>query len=269
MTACFQPTRRCSGNAAPPRYSDSDGAPPDDAYEPGLAIANAEKLVEQDGVVALIGVTGTPTVSAMFDYVVGNRIPLLAPLTGARFLRVPYQRYVINMRAGYDDEVLTMVNHCIGQGRSRISIFFQVCGSARPWIPAHAPPAPPLTTTALQDDGFGKVGIDALKVALTNYGLSILSNGSYPRNTDNVTVGLNQLRDSINSPQCVVMIGAATALAKFVRQAKAVFPGDVLYYSVSFVGPEKLVALLHDTTANVFITQVRARVAERRRGLPP
>ena len=59
----------------------------DDAYEPELAIANTRRLIEQEGVFALIGAVGTPTSRAAVPLADAAGVPYLAPFTGAAFLR--------------------------------------------------------------------------------------------------------------------------------------------------------------------------------------
>eukprot|EP00808_Paulinella_micropora_P023142 g62502.t1 len=208
----------------------------DDGYEPALAINNTQRLLEQNQVFALLGYVGTPTTYAVLDYAtVARDVPLVAPLTGARPLRYPFQANVINLRASYDDEVHSFVQYCFAKGKELISIFYQ-------------------------DDGYGQAGLLALDTQLLNRGTQILSKGTYRRNTENVEEGLAKMQDaSLPQPQAVVLIGTARALAKFIVLARPKWP-QVLFHTVSFVGAEvfatELLAAGPTALGNVYVTQV-------------
>ena len=75
-----------------------------DDYEPEVAIANTNKLIEKDGVFALIGEVGTPTSKAVQPISTERGVPFIAPFTGADFLRDPALTNVINVRASYGQE---------------------------------------------------------------------------------------------------------------------------------------------------------------------
>ena len=59
----------------------------DDTYEPELAIENAQRLIDQDGVFALIGSVGTPTSRSTAPVALAAGVPLVGPFTGAAILR--------------------------------------------------------------------------------------------------------------------------------------------------------------------------------------
>ena len=52
----------------------------DDAYEPEAAVANTTKLIEEDGVFALIGAVGTPTSRSAVPVTEAYGVPLHSPL---------------------------------------------------------------------------------------------------------------------------------------------------------------------------------------------
>ena len=73
----------------------------DDRYEPPLTLRNTRQLIERDKVFALFGYVGTPTVKAVLPLVESQKIPMIAPLTGAQLLRQPHRPRVFNLRASY------------------------------------------------------------------------------------------------------------------------------------------------------------------------
>ena len=70
-----------------------------DDYEPEVAIAKTNKLIDEDRVFALIGEVGTPTSKAVQPITTEQGVPFIGPFTGADFLRDPSLTNVINVRA--------------------------------------------------------------------------------------------------------------------------------------------------------------------------
>src|SRR5689334_17668338 len=98
----------------------------DDGYEPAPAAANAVELINRDEVFALIGAVGTPTSQVILPVALQNNVPFIGAFTGARFLRDPWNRYIVNVRASYIDETAAMVNYLTNVKRIfHMSIFYQ------------------------------------------------------------------------------------------------------------------------------------------------
>ena len=98
----------------------------DDYYEPEAAIANTTRLIEDEGVFALIGAVGTPTSRSAVPVAESNGVPYIAPFTGAGLLRDDDLEYVINLRASYNQETKEMVTRLTEDlGIQRISIIYQ------------------------------------------------------------------------------------------------------------------------------------------------
>ena len=93
----------------------------DDKYDPATAVAAAKSLAGQ-GVLALMLSRGTGPTEAMLPVLKENRLPLIAPATGAISLHEPVQPYVYNLRASYQREAERAVKHLAGMGVKRITI---------------------------------------------------------------------------------------------------------------------------------------------------
>ncbi len=94
----------------------------DDGYEPERTAANTRKFISE-GVLALFGYVGTPTTLAALPLATASKIPLIAPFTGAAGLREPFNRYIIHVRASYDDETHAIVRHAASIGQYKWSLF--------------------------------------------------------------------------------------------------------------------------------------------------
>lgn len=93
----------------------------DDKYDPATAAAAAKSLASQ-GVLALMLSRGTGPTESMLPVLKDNRLPLIAPATGAISLYEPIQPYVFHLRASYQREAERAVRHLAGIGVKRITI---------------------------------------------------------------------------------------------------------------------------------------------------
>lgn len=200
-----------------------------DEYNPAPAANNTARLINEHHVIGCLAYCGTPTTLAALEVTLPARVPMLAPFTGARSLRLPVNRYLVNTRASYDDEIYAFVQYCLNRGITLFSIFYQ-------------------------RDSFGEAGLSGLTLALANQNLKILSYGTYERNTENVT--LTQLESIKIDPQAIVMIGTGIPLAKFTALVQTRWP-SVLLHSVSFLGSEIFLQnLINFNVSSSFLKQV-------------
>ncbi len=201
----------------------------DDGYEPGKAISNTRKLIEDDQVFALIGAVGTPTSKAAHPIAKKAGVPFIGPFTGAGFLRDPINSNVINVRASYDQETEAWIKHLTEDvGAKRIAILYQ-------------------------DDSFGRVGLSGVEKAMKARGKELVAKGTYERNTTAVKSALLTIRKS--RPDAVVMVGAYKPIAAFIKLAKKLKLNST-FVTISFVGSKALANELGKAGKDVVITQV-------------
>lgn len=202
----------------------------DDGYEPDEAVRNTKALISDDHVFALIGAVGTPTSMAVVPIVNERRIPFFGPFTGAEFLRTPFQPYVINVRASYFQEMEKLASYLIDNRKfTRVACFYQ-------------------------NDSYGYAGLEGIERALARRGKQLVSKGSYERNTVAV---MGAMRDIYKAdPEAVVLVGAYSACAEFIKLSKNKIEGDVIFCNISFVGTESLREALGAYGADVLVSQV-------------
>lgn len=94
----------------------------DDKFDAKLAAANVETLVKKDRVFALFQNRGTPLTEAILPILAANKIPLIAPSTGARIFHTPVNPLLFNVRAKYQDEVRKGVEHFATIGSKSIGL---------------------------------------------------------------------------------------------------------------------------------------------------
>ena len=201
----------------------------DDSYDPPRCLANTQKFIIDNNVLALFCYVGTPTTIKVLPLVEEARIPLIGMFTGANALREPFNRYVINIRASYYQETEAAVSHLVKDiGITKIAVFYQY-------------------------DAYGFDGLIGTELALKEYNLEPVARGSYIRGTLDVSEGLDKIRNS--GAEAVVMVGTYGACARFIQLAQE--EGyDPIFYNVSFVGAEELARRIGEGTPTVLMSQV-------------
>jgi len=201
----------------------------DDGYEPKNTVAQTRKLVNDDKVFALFGYVGTPTSTAIMPIIAESKIPFWGPFTGAEFLRSPVNKYIFNVRSSYFDEAEAQVKYLTDTRRvNRIGIFYQ-------------------------NDAYGLAVKGGLVKALRKRNLDIAGEGTYERNTEDVTAAVAALKKA--NPDAVSMVGTYKAMAAFIKAAKAQHFNPV-FLNVSFVGTAALARELGPAGDGVIVTQV-------------
>jgi branched-chain amino acid transport system substrate-binding protein len=201
----------------------------DDGYEPERAIEATKKILAEDKVFALVGAVGTPTSKAAQPIATDAKVPFIGPFTGAEFLRKPYNRYIVNVRASYFQETEAWIEHLTKDlGISKIAILYQ-------------------------DDAFGLAGLDGVKMAMAKRNMSLAAEGSFKRNTTAVKSALLDIMKA--EPQAVVTVGPYKPVAEFIKLARQV-KLDAVFVAISFVGSDALAQELGDKGAGVIVSQV-------------
>ncbi|MEO1232512.1 MAG: ABC transporter substrate-binding protein [Myxococcota bacterium] len=210
----------------------------DDGYEPARTAPNMRKLIDEHDVFAVVGNVGTPTAVVSVPIANEKKVPLFGALTGAGLLRrSPPDRYVLNFRASYNQEMKAMIDGLVDEAGippDRIAFF-------------------------TQNDAYGDAGFSGAAKALRARGYDEIArnvHGRYQRNTVNVEDGLERILDARLQPLAVIMVGTYKACAKFVRLARRE-RFDAVFLNLSFVGAENLARELDGVgDGRVVITQV-------------
>jgi branched-chain amino acid transport system substrate-binding protein len=201
----------------------------DDAYEPDRSIVQTRALIDDDKVFALIGAVGTPTSKAAQPIAAAAKVPFIGPFTGAAFLRDAKLTNVVNVRASYDAETEAWIKHLTEDLKvKKIAIFYQ-------------------------DDAFGRAGLDGVKAAMAKRGMELTGEATYERNTVAVKTALLTLKRL--EPDAVVMVGAYTPCAEFIKLARKVGFNPV-FVNISFVGASALAKELGPDGQGVIVSQV-------------
>lgn len=200
----------------------------DDAYDPARTVQNTRELIEQDGVLALVGYIGTSTTLAALPVLTAAQVPLFAPSSGAPALREPFNRYVFNLRSGYIEEAEHIVEQLSITNLTHIAVFHQ-------------------------NDAAGIAGMDAVTRARKKRNLSLGTVATIERNSTDVAAAAKALLAA--HPDAVVLVSSYISCAALIKEMrKGGYKGQ--FVSLSYVGGKSLADELGAAGAGVQISEV-------------
>jgi branched-chain amino acid transport system substrate-binding protein len=215
----------------------------DDSYNADKTLANTLQLLSQDSSLILFGYVGTPNLLKALPVIQRyskEGALLFSNFTGAQPQReMPYQAFVFNVRASYNEETRALVDHFHSVGLKRIGVF-------------------------IQNDAYGRAGATGVESALAKYGLTTEAEVTYRHGTkvdesmaEQVAILKNKNVDAI------ISVGVYAPCAAFIRDARKAGL-MVPIANVSFVGSLAMLEALKkfeqngakDILNNLIVSQV-------------
>jgi len=200
----------------------------DDGRDVKRSAANTQKLINEDKVFALFGYRSTPSVEAALPILTAARVPMIAPMSGARQIREPFNPMVFHMRASYQQEAAKMVEQLDTVSLRKIAILYQ-------------------------DDPFGQDGLEGFQKAMKERGLTAVAALKYDRRDLNVDAAVKAIVQA--RPQAVLMACTPVACTNFIKQVKRLDSGEQ-FYMLSNVTSDDFVKSLGEDGWGVGISQV-------------
>jgi ABC-type branched-subunit amino acid transport system substrate-binding protein len=202
-----------------------------DSYDPTKAVQTTLEFLMKDEVFLLIGGVGTETSEAVLPVVERMKVPFIAPFTGSELLRTPPNKWVVNVRGSFNQEMEKLAVYLAdNRGLSRIACFYR-------------------------DDAYGAAGLSAIELALGKRGLELVGSSTFTDDTPAIENGVADI--GLTKPDAVVMVGEATTCADLVMKAKSVPElQDAIYCSISFVGTQAFKEALGDSYDHCIASQV-------------
>lgn len=200
----------------------------DDGYVVERSVENAKKLLDQEDVLAFLGMFGSANYGALLPLINERSIPSLAPYTGSDELRAQKSPTTFWLRASYGDETEKIIDQLTTLGINKIAVFYQ-------------------------DDAFGKSGLAGVEKALAKRNLKMVAVGAFDKTR-------NDVRDAVKvigaaDPQGVVMISTYKPTAAFVREMRQAGKQSQ-FFALSVVGYKALQAEMGQSAAGIAIAQV-------------
>ncbi|MBL8517783.1 MAG: ABC transporter substrate-binding protein [Betaproteobacteria bacterium] len=206
----------------------------DDNFEVPKTVATVTRLIEQDNVVGLMLVRGTPHNQAILPLIEKHQVPLIGPSTGAMTFHQPVNRYVFNVRTAYQLEAEKLVALLKTTGLHRIAVLSVA-------------------------DGFGRDVLKGLDSGLAKQNLKPAIELEFDRdaatkdNTDFMKPVLDKLVKS--DPQVIIVVGAGLAVKNAIVALRAA-GSEARIATVSNNASTAFIKLLDKHAHGVIVSQV-------------
>lgn len=200
----------------------------DDKFDPKIAAANANTLINEKNVVALFLNRGTPHTEAIMPLLEKHGVALVAPSTGAMLLHSPVNRYVFNVRSSYQREAAKAVAHLHTLGIDRIAV-------------VHV------------DDSFGTDALEGANKGFAKANLKPVAVVKADRNKPDYPAIVPALAKA--TPQAILWFGSGTAVADGIKALRAAGSAAQVV-TLSNNASAGFIKALGDASRGVIVTQV-------------
>lgn len=199
----------------------------DDQFNPAKTVVEVRRMVEQDGVFAIVGGLGTPGILAVEGYLNNRGVPFVYLGGGSIEFSLPPKKYIFPVQPNYIVEGNIIVNYLVEQGHKRIAVVYR---------------------NAEDGQEFSKSAVGTLK----NLGMQPVANIAVdPLKTD-FTSEITQLLAT--KPDAIAMCLFMPQSVTFVRQAKQ-FGMTSQRYVMSYANSsESYIELAGDAAEGVEVT---------------
>jgi ABC-type branched-subunit amino acid transport system substrate-binding protein len=175
----------------------------DDAYRPQDAVANTKKLVEQDGIFAVIAPQGSPPVVATLAYLEQNKVPMLFPFQSSTETR--NRKYVFSGLVLSDRQSRMMIDHLAGPRKlKRFGALYQ-------------------------DDEYGKSFLAAFETDLAHHGLKLVATEPVKRGVTDVSAQVAKLQAA--KPEVTFLVLTPGPAAQALKERQKIGWNDTLMVS--------------------------------------
>jgi branched-chain amino acid transport system substrate-binding protein len=200
----------------------------DDAYDPKRAADNVRQLLDQDKVLALFNLTGTPTNMAALPIAKQQKVPLVAPFSGFEALRSNENKGVFNVRAGYGDEINKIVQHLSTLGIQQVAV-------------------------AYMNNAFGKQGLESVKTSAAKYGVSLVASATLELDGKGLAAAAAEM--SKLQPKAIVLVSAGKLTSDFIAEYQKT-AAVTQFYALSVISSQQLISALGSRSTGIVIAQV-------------
>jgi branched-chain amino acid transport system substrate-binding protein len=195
----------------------------DDGYRPQDSVANTRKLVEQDGVFAIIIPQGSPPVVATLEYLEEHKVPMLFPYQSSPVTRA--RRYVFQGMTLSDRSSRMMIDYLAGTRKYK------------------------KFAALYQDDEYGKSFLTAFEKDLRRFGLKLTATESVKRGVTDVSAQIAKLHAA--RPEVTFLVLVPGPAAQALRERQKIGWTDTLMVSTGPLTDEKYLALATDAANGV------------------
>ena len=190
-------------------------------------VANVKKLINDERVFVLLGMTGTPSVMAALPVASTANVPLFGPFTGAGEIRKDFNRYLFTVTASYGEEMEKIIEHITTVGITRIAVVYL-------------------------NNGFGKSGLAGVEQAMQKRNLKILGAAPVEANSSDIRKAADAMAKI--EPQVIVMATAGKVTADYIKEHKE-RSLSTQFYCLSVTSNAQLSSVLGTNTRGIVVSQ--------------
>lgn len=199
----------------------------DDAYVVDRTVLNVNKLINDEGVFALLGMTGTPNVMAAIPIASAAKVPLFGPFTGAGEIRNEFNRYLFTVTASYAEEMEKVVEHISTFGINRIAVVYL-------------------------NNSFGNSGLAGVEQAMQKRNLKMLGTASVQADSSDIKAAVDVMAKL--DPQVIIMATAGKVSADYMKEHKA-RSLNTQFYCLSVTSNAQLSGVLGPDIRGIAVSQ--------------
>lgn len=198
----------------------------DDEFKPAKTVANAKLLVERDNALALVGVLGTPTVLAAYEYLAEKKVPMVGALSISDAVSTPPRDLIFALPSPQSTEAAAYIDYAVKTlGAKRIAVLYQ-------------------------NDSFGKPALDVAEKRLATHNLKPVEVQTFERLATDLTSQVFKLKES--NPDAVILYGLGQQAASFFKAAEKLGWNPTVFGAGGLNDP-KFVELLEDKPVKLFV----------------
>jgi len=200
----------------------------DDGFDPKRSVENAKKLIDEKGVIALFLFRGTSNAEAMMPVIAEKKTPMFGGVGSSMKMHEPMNRYMFNLRAPVQTEVVSVVTQLASQGIDDVAVIYT-------------------------DDGFGTDALAGAKKAFAKFSITPKVVASIPRGQTEVDAAVNEVLKA--KPSATLGFCIPKICATIVKKLRA--KGSLTqFFSLSNTSSGAYVTELADSARGVVVTQV-------------
>jgi branched-chain amino acid transport system substrate-binding protein len=200
----------------------------DNNNKPERTKENVKMLVEQKGVFALWGMSGTGNVAAALPYLGERGVPLIASTSGADPFYQKTHPVLINVKAGYADEIRRMFVHLKETYVSRVGLIYL-------------------------DNGFGREVLKTALEAAKQNQVEVIAQAAHKEDLSDVAQAVEKV--SKTAPPAVLMLTLAGPAPKVIEEYLK-SGAQAQFFALSIVASDSLYKALGEKSRGVIVTQI-------------
>jgi ABC-type branched-subunit amino acid transport system substrate-binding protein len=200
----------------------------DNGNKPDRTKENVKAMVEQKSVFALWGMSGTGNVAAALPYLAEKGVPLISSTSGADPFYLKTHAVLINVKAGYGDEIRRIVTHLKETYTSKVGIVYL-------------------------DNGFGRETLKTALEAARQNNVEVVASVPHKEDMSDVVQAVAQVAKA--APPAVLVLSLAGPAPRVIDEyLKTGAPAQ--FFALSIVATDSLYKSLGDKARGVIVTQI-------------